>query len=95
MRDLDKEIELLLPEVGLDDLSLSYLRQQLRYGQRLPSIPGLSVDRFFLGDRTQEAADYAAAIGIAYEEDRQRNIIMRAKARAEAHIAQAIAEGRL
>ena len=45
--------------------------------------------------RAEEAARIAAAIGIAYEEDRRRAMIMRAKARAEERFAQRYAEGRL
>ena len=48
---------------------------------RLPSIPGVSVEKFFMMSRAEEAAQIAAAMGIAYEEDRQRAIIMRAKAK--------------
>ena len=91
------DLELLLPEIndGMRDLSVSRLRQQANYQQRLPSIPGLSVDKFFLGDRAAEAAMYAAAMGIAYEEGRAMDVAMRAKARAQARLAQAYAEGRL
>ena len=92
-----RDLELLLPEIddGMRDLSVSRLRQQMNYEQRLPSIPGLSVDKFFLGDRAAEAAMYAAAMGIAYEEGRAMDVAMRAKARAQARLAQAYAEGRL
>ena len=91
------DLELLLPEINDDmrDLSVSRLRQQTNYQQRLPSIPGLSVDKFFLGDKAAEAAMYAAAMGIAYEESRAMDVAMRAKARAQARLAQAYAEGRL
>ena len=61
---------------------------------RLPSIPGVSVEQFFMMSRAEEAAQIAAAMGIAYEDDRQRAIIMRAKAKAEQRIAQRYAEGR-
>jgi len=62
---------------------------------RLPQMPGRSVDNFFMTNyRAQEAAQYAQAIKVAYAEKRQRDIIMRAKARAEARLAQAIAEYR-
>jgi pyruvoyl-dependent arginine decarboxylase (PvlArgDC) len=47
-----------------------------------------------MGSRAEEAAAMAEAIGIAFEEDRQRAIIMRAKSRAEERIAQRYAEGR-
>ena len=47
-----------------------------------------------MGDRAEEAAAMAQAIGIAFEEDRQREIIMRAKSRAEDRVAQRYAEGR-
>ncbi len=45
--------------------------------------------------RAEEAAAYAEAVGIAYAEKRRRDLIMRAKARAAARIAQAIAEYRI
>ena len=92
-----RDLELLLPDIddGMRDLSVSRLRQQMNYQQRLPSIPGMSVDKFFLGDRAAEAAMYAAAMGIAYEESRAMDVAMRAKARAQARLAQAYAEGRL
>ena len=70
------------------------LRTQGTLLARLPSIPGVSVEKFFMMSRAEEAARYCSSIGIAYEEDRQRAIIMRAKARAEERIAQRYAEGR-
>ena len=91
------DLDLLLPEMPgeIQDLSVSRLRQQSNYQQRLPSIPGVSVDKFFMGDRAAEAAMYAAAMGIAYDEGRAMDVSMRAKARAQARLAQAYAEGRL
>ena len=47
-----------------------------------------------MSSRAEEAAAVAAAMGIAYEDDRRRAIIMRAKARAEERLAQRYAEGR-
>ena len=90
------DLELLLPELLLNtpDLSAAQIRLQGTLQQRLPSIPGYGVESFFMGDRAAEAAAMAEAIGIAYEEDRQRAIIMRAKSRAEDRIAQRYAEGR-
>ena len=90
MLDLD------LPELPGDipSLDVRTLRTQGTMLARLPSIPGLSVEKFFMMSRADEAAQIAAAMGIAYEEDRQRAIIMRAKQRAEARIAQRYAEGR-
>jgi len=90
------DLELLLPELvaNTPDLSTARIRLQGTLQQRLPSIPGLGVESFFMGDRAAEAAAMAAAIGIAFEEDRQRNIIMRAKSRAEDRLAQRYAEGR-
>ena len=91
MRDLG------LPELpgAIPNLDVQTLRTQGTLVNRLPSIPGLSVEKFFMSSRQEEAAAYAQAIGIAYEEDRQRAIIMRAKARAEERIAQRYAEGTL
>ena len=90
------DLELLLPELLLNtpDLSADRIRLQGTLQQRLPSIPGAGVETFFMGDRAAEAAAMAQAIGVAYEEDRQRAIIMRAKSRAEDRIAQRYAEGR-
>ena len=90
------DLDLLLPELLLNtpDLSTDRIRLQGTLAQRLPSIPGVGVEKFFMGDRGAEAAAMAEAIGIAFEEDRQREIIMRAKSRAEDRIAQRYAEGR-
>ena len=90
------DLELLLPELLLNtpDLSTDRIRLQGTLQQRLPSIPGAGVELFFMGDRAAEALAMAEAIGIAYEEDKQRAIIMRAKSRAEDRIAQRYAEGR-
>ena len=90
------ELDLLLPELLMNtpDLSMDRVRLQGTLAQRLPSIPGAGVERFFMGDRSAEAAAMAEAIGIAFEEDRQRAIIMRAKSRAEDRVAQRYAEGR-
>ena len=91
------DIELLLPEILLDDLSdlsVDRIRLQGTLQQRLPSIPGASIESFYMADRAAEAAAYAAAVGLSYEEMRQLDIIMRAKSRAEERLAQRIAEGR-
>ena len=90
------DLELLLPELLLNtpDLSSAQIRLQGTLQQRLPSIPGHGVEQFFMSNRAEEAAAMAQAIGIAFEEDRQRAIIMRAKSRAEDRIAQRYAEGR-
>ena len=90
------DLELLLPELLMNtpDLSMDRIRLQGTLQQRLPSIPGAGVESFFMGDRAAEAEAMAEAIGIAFEEDRQRNIIMRAKSRAEDRLAQRYAEGR-
>ena len=92
-----RDLELLLPDLPgeIPDLSVDRVRLQGTIQQRLPSIPGLSVDKFFMGDRAAEAAMYAAAMGIAYQEGRAMDVAMRAKARAQARLAQAYAEGRL
>ena len=82
-----------LPGVS-ENLDVQTLRTQGTLLRRLPSMPGVSVEKFFMSSRVDEAAAIAAAMGIAYEEDRQRAIIMRAKARAEERIAQRYAEGR-
>ena len=91
MRDLD------LPELPgeISNLDVRTLRTQGTMLTRLPSIPGVSIEKFFMMSRAEEAARIAAAIGIAYEEDRRRAIIMRAKARVEERYAQRYAEGRL
>ena len=91
------DIELLLPEIlGHDpsDLSVSRIRLQGTLEQRLPSIPGLSVERFYMADRSADAAAHAHAIGISNDEMRRLGVIMRAKSRAEERLAQRIAEGR-
>ena len=90
------DLELLLPELLLNtpDLSTKQIRLQGTLSQRLPSIPGAGVEQFFTSSREEEAAAIAQAMGIAYEEDRQRAIIMRAKSRAEDRVAQRYAEGR-
>ena len=91
------DIELLLPEtVTADprDLSVARVRLQGTLEQRLPSIPGLSVEQFYMADRAADALAYAQAIGISYDELRRLDVIMRAKSRAEERLAQRIAEGR-
>ena len=88
--DLDEMLE--LPEIRA--VSTQAIRQTGRL-PRLPQMPGVSIDRYFMSNaRAEEAAAYSYAVGIAYAEKRQRDIIMRAKARAAARIAQAIAEYR-
>ena len=93
MVDIERALE--LPDISIPNGDIRSLRQQTAVLVRLPSIPGAAVERFFSRGRQEEAAAYAYAQGLAYEEDRQRAIIMRAKARAMARIAQAIAEGRI
>ncbi len=90
MLDLD------LPELpgNIPNLSVEQLRLQGTLGTRLPSMPGLSVEKYFMGNRQEETTAQMAAMGLAYEEDRQRAIIMRAKMRAEERRAQRYAEGR-
>ena len=91
------DIELLLPEIDITDLtdvSLDRVRSQGTLEQRLPSIPGVSIEKFYMADRAAEAAAYAAAVGLSYDDLRRLNIIMRAKSRAEERLAQRIAEGR-
>jgi len=91
------DIELLLPEIALEelsDLSTQRIRLQGTLQQRLPSIPGLSIEQFYMADRAADAAAYAAAIGLTYDELRRLDVIMRAKSRAEDRLAQRIAEGR-
>ena len=89
-------LDLTLPALPgeIPNLDVRTLRTQGTMLARLPSIPGVSVEQFFMMSRAEEAARIAAAMGIAYEEDRQRAIIRRAKARAEERIAQRYAEGR-
>ena len=93
MVDIERALE--LPDISIPNGDIRSLRQQTAVMIRLPSIPGAAVERFFSAGRQEEAARVAEALGIAYAEDRRRAIIMRAKARAHARIAQAIAEGRL
>jgi len=89
--DLDEMLEL----PALDAISVQALRQAGRIPS-LPQMPGVSVDKFFMTNfRAEEAAAYAYAVGVAYEEKRRRDIIMRAKARSAARLAQAIAEYRI
>ena len=85
-----------LPELPgeIPNLDVRTLRTQGTMLTRLPSMPGVSVEKFFMSSRAEEAAAVAAAMGIAYEDDRRRAIIMRAKARAEERLAQRYAEGR-
>ena len=92
MVDIERALE--LPDIDIPNGDIRSLRQQTSVLIRLPSIPGRAIERFFNAARTEEANRIAIAMGIAYEEDRRRAIIMRAKARAAARIAQAIAEGR-
>ena len=89
-------LDLSLPELPgeIPNLDVRTLRTQGTILARLPSIPGVSVEKFFMASRAEEAAAIAAAMGIAYEEDRRRAVIMRAKARAEERLAQRYAEGR-
>ena len=93
MRDLDITLEDL--GASIPDTSVERLRLQGTMLKRLPSIPGVSVEGFFMSDRAAEAAALAEAIGIAYEEDRRRAVIMRAKSRAEERLAMLYAMGRL
>ena len=93
MVDIERALE--LPDISIPSGDIRSLRQQTSVLIRLPSIPGRAVERFFSAGRQEEAAREAEGMRIAYEEDRRRAIIMRAKARAHARIAQAIAEGRL
>ena len=88
-------LELTLPELPgqISSVDIQELRRQEYLDNRLPSMPGVSIENYFMSDRQVEAAALAEAIGIAYEEDRQRAIIMRAKMRAEERIAQRYAEG--
>ena len=90
MRDLD------LPELpgNIPSLDVKTLRRQGTMLARLPSIPGVSIEEFFGLSRAEEAARIAQAIGIAYQEDRMRAIIMRAKSRIEEQLARRYAEGR-
>lgn len=90
---VDIEALLQLPEIR--EVSTQSLRAEGRV-PRLPQMPGVSIDKFFMSNaREVEAAEYAYAVGVAYEEKRVRDMIMRAKARAAARLAQAIAEYRV
>ena len=93
MVDIERALE--LPDISIPNGDIRSLRQQTAVLVRLPSIPGRAVERFFSAGRQEEAARVSEAMGLAYAEDRRRAIIMRAKARAMARLAQAIAEGRL
>ena len=93
MVDLSELLD--LPDIGFPSYDLGSAKQQTAHYIRLPSIPGASVEKYFAPYRQEMAMQEAVGMGIAYEEDRQRAIIMRAKARAEARLAQAYAEGRL
>ena len=84
-----------LPDIGFPSHDLGSAKQQTAHYIRLPSIPGASVERYFAPYRQEMAMNDAIATGIAFAEDRERAKIMRAKARAEARLAQAYAEGRL
>ena len=93
MADLEELLD--LPDTGYREYGIGQADAALAARLRLPSVPGQSVEKFFAAYRQQMALEEAVGQGIAYEEDRQRAIIMRAKARAEARLAQAYAEGRL
>ena len=84
-----------LPDISYPSHDLGSAKQQTAHYIRLPSIPGASVEKYFAPYRQEMAMQEAVGIGIAYAEDRERAKIMRAKARAEARLAQAYAEGRL
>lgn len=90
-------LDLELPDLPgvMTNLDVATLQRKGTLLSRLPSIPGVSVEKFFMASRADAAAQVAAAMGVAYEDDRRRAIIMRAKARAEERIAQRYAEGRL
>ena len=93
MVDVERALE--LPDISIPNGDIRSLRQQTAVLVRLPSIPGAAVEKFFANSRMEEASRIAYALGLAYEEDRRRAIIMRAKAIAHARLAQAIAEGRV
>ena len=93
MVDLSEILE--LPDISFPSHDLGTAKQQTAHYIRLPSIPGASVEKYFAPYRQEMAMQEAVGIGIAYAEDRERAKIMRAKARAEARLAQAYAEGRL
>ena len=63
MLDLD------LPELPgeIPNLDVRTLRMQGTMLARLPSIPGVSIEQFFMMSRAEEAARIAAAIGIAFQ----------------------------
>ena len=89
--DIEERVD--LPEIR--ELSTQSRRAEGRV-PRLPQMPGVSVDKFFMSNaREIEAEEYSYAVGIAYEEKRRRDLIMRAKARAAARLAHAIAESRI
>jgi hypothetical protein len=93
MRDLELPE---LPGAIPDDYSVASLGRRGTMSKRLPSMPGHSVEKFFMSSNgAEEAAAIAHAIGVAYGEDKRRAIVMRAKARAAARLAQRIAEGRV
>ena len=93
MVDISELLE--LPDIGYPNYDLGTAKQQTAHYIRLPSIPGASVEKYFAPYRQQMAMEESVGIGIAFAEDRERAKIMRAKARAEARLAQAYAEGRL
>ena len=53
MRDIDITLEDL--GASIPDTSVERLRLQGTMLKRLPSIPGISIDRFFMSDRAAEA----------------------------------------
>lgn len=93
MADLEALLD--LPDIGYRSYGIGQYDAALAAKLRLPSVPGQSVERYFAAYRQEQALNDAIAQGIAYSEDRARAVIMRAKARAEARLAQAYAEGRL
>ena len=58
-------LDLELPDLPgvIENLDVQTLRTQGTLLRRLPSMPGVSVEKFFMSSRADEAASIAAAMG--------------------------------
>ena len=84
------DIELLLPEIDITDLtdvSLDRIRLQGTLEQRLPSIPGLSIENSIWQTVLLKLQPMQQQLDLSYDDLRRLNVIMRAKSRAEERLA--------
>lgn len=75
----------MIPEIPeLPELQSQHVAALRMQTPSVPGIPNLRTDSILGYDpRAQAAAEYAAAVGIAYELTRMQNALMRARARQE------------